>query len=346
MKKKLKILLINNAYPTAHYPKKGGYIKSIEECLKEADFFVDKLVLKNTKGNKTPKIISYVRFYLDLFFFQKYSRYDYIFIHHFPYVFFPLIFSFWKMKQVVVNFHGEDIVFTSSFSKALNNLSYMFLSTRFKYIFPSNYFKDKASSVIHKLNFSEKFVSPSGGVDTSIFKPLNEKPNISNIINIGFASGMVHNKGVEDLISLLSDFNASSCCFHIIDYGKQRDKYVSSIKAFKNVILYKTFKKEDMPNFYSKIDVLFFPTKSESLGLVALEAMSCNVPVIGPDAFALKEIIVDGVTGEKYNPLENKAYMKAFDTFKENRNKYRPFSFIKEFYSKEQVVNHLKLIFN
>src|SRR5207249_9579899 len=44
-------------------------------------------------------------------------------------------------------------------------------------------------------------------------------------------------------------------------------------------------------------DVFLLPRSSESFGLVALEAMSAEVPVVASNAGGLPEVIEDGVTG-------------------------------------------------
>jgi N-acetyl-alpha-D-glucosaminyl L-malate synthase BshA len=44
-------------------------------------------------------------------------------------------------------------------------------------------------------------------------------------------------------------------------------------------------------------DVFLLPSESESFGLAALEAMSCEVPVIASDAGGLPEVVVHGETG-------------------------------------------------
>ncbi|HEX4965112.1 MAG TPA: glycosyltransferase, partial [Thermoanaerobaculia bacterium] len=44
-------------------------------------------------------------------------------------------------------------------------------------------------------------------------------------------------------------------------------------------------------------DLFLLPSESESFGLAALEALSCEVPVIASDAGGLPEVVDDGVTG-------------------------------------------------
>lgn len=49
--------------------------------------------------------------------------------------------------------------------------------------------------------------------------------------------------------------------------------------------------------FFGISDLLLFPSESESFGLAAAEAMSCEVPVICADAGGLSEVVAEGETG-------------------------------------------------
>jgi N-acetyl-alpha-D-glucosaminyl L-malate synthase BshA len=52
----------------------------------------------------------------------------------------------------------------------------------------------------------------------------------------------------------------------------------------------------------SRSDLFLLPSKKESFGLVALEAMGCKLPVIASNIGGLPEVIQDGITGRLYDP--------------------------------------------
>ena len=97
-----------------------------------------------------------------------------------------------------------------------------------------------------------------------------------------------------------------------------------------------------MSNFYNAIDMLVFPTKGESLGLVGLEAMCCNKPVVGTNKFALPEYIISGLTGEtfEYNNLNSLklSLVKCINALQT----YHARDFVLENYSRKKVVEQYK----
>ncbi|WP_435125513.1 glycosyltransferase [Halobaculum sp. D14] len=71
--------------------------------------------------------------------------------------------------------------------------------------------------------------------------------------------------------------------------------------------------REDLPAFYSSLDAFLFPSPVETQGLVALEANACGTPVVGVDAGALSDTVVDGVTGYRFPPGDAAAFADAID---------------------------------
>jgi N-acetyl-alpha-D-glucosaminyl L-malate synthase BshA len=59
-------------------------------------------------------------------------------------------------------------------------------------------------------------------------------------------------------------------------------------------------KQNDMSQLLSVSDVLLLPSELESFGLVALEAMACEVPVIATSVGGIPEVVRNGIDGFLY----------------------------------------------
>jgi N-acetyl-alpha-D-glucosaminyl L-malate synthase BshA len=59
-------------------------------------------------------------------------------------------------------------------------------------------------------------------------------------------------------------------------------------------------KQNDMSQFLAVSDILLLPSELESFGLVALEAMACEVPVIATRVGGIPEVVRDGIDGFLY----------------------------------------------
>ncbi|MFC6786017.1 glycosyltransferase [Halobaculum halobium] len=71
--------------------------------------------------------------------------------------------------------------------------------------------------------------------------------------------------------------------------------------------------REDLPALYASLDAFLFPSPVETQGLVALEANACGTPVVGVNAGALADTVVDGETGYHYPRGDAAAFADAID---------------------------------
>lgn len=223
--------------------------------------------------------------------------FQYVWIHVF---FASILFRFMhkRNKKIIINFHGEDLLnfvehpYKKKFIKILNYADLI--------IFPSLYYQNWLKS---KFVVDEKklFVSASGGVDREVFN--YKKCNKINR-NICFCSRLVPHKGWKDFVDAISILKKHNFVINAVmigygpDMGALKDKIKD--KKLEDIITVKTgLTHEDIAMEYSNSELFVFPTANitESLGLVAIEAMSCGLPVIGTKIAALPEYISDGENG-------------------------------------------------
>jgi glycosyltransferase involved in cell wall biosynthesis len=300
----------------SHDDNYGIFCKKIYDIIKESSCLKISLteLIKGKSFNKFINIFRYIKMiisvYIKSFLFE---RYDLVYIHYlwlhafFIYFIFPLYKI--KNKKIIINFHGEDltkyqylpILFRIIFCKICNNANLI--------IVPSAYFKEK---LLLLCACGDKiFISPSGGVDTKVFNK-NMKPLPRNdIIQIVYCSRFDENKGWDDFINAIDIINklTISCKALMIGYGYQTNdakKLIYEKNLEKTILLFENIHQRRIQEIYSSSDVFVFPTRlAESLGLVALEAMSCGLPVIGTDRGALREYLLNGYNGfvfESGNP--------------------------------------------
>jgi len=69
----------------------------------------------------------------------------------------------------------------------------------------------------------------------------------------------------------------------------------------------------ELPAFYSALSAFLFPSPVETQGLVAMEANACGTPVVGADAGALADTVVEGETGYRFEPGDATAFGAAIE---------------------------------
>ncbi|MEM7725917.1 MAG: hormogonium polysaccharide biosynthesis glycosyltransferase HpsO [Cyanobacteria bacterium P01_A01_bin.45] len=158
-------------------------------------------------------------------------------------------------------------------------------------------------------------VMPQLGVDESLFKPtpqpeLASKLGISeNEFIIGFVGRFVAEKGIITLIDALVDIKDKPWKFLLLGRGELQSEIIQ--KAVKNdikdrIILVESVPHDQVCNYINLMSTLVLPSETtykfktitsagwkEQFGHVIIEAMACNVPVIGSDSGEIPHVIGD-----------------------------------------------------
>ena len=141
------------------------------------------------------------------------------------------------------------------------------------------------------------------GVDTETFRPtgedreraFRERYGLPDGTLVGYTGRHGHEKDLGLLLGAIDGLDATVV---LCGDGPARDGLEAAAADVDADVRFLGFlPREDLPDFYSALDVFAFPSPIETQGLVALEANACGTPVAGVDAGALSDTIDDGENG-------------------------------------------------
>ena len=127
---------------------------------------------------------------------------------------------------------------------------------------------------------------------------------------IGFVGRFSPGKGHEEFLEAASLLNKKYGNIRFLiageaSYGEQayEQRIRSMCKSLKldTVVLFAGYRK-DIPDVIAAFDIFAFPSHAEAFGVVLIEAMAMERPVISTNCDGVLDIVVDGVTGIFINP--------------------------------------------
>lgn len=294
-------------YPTDTFPGYGSFVKNVcDELSKYGILIKYKSIIKGKTTSKYKKFIKYLCFYKSILI-NYGKKYDFIYVH-FPNQATPILKLLLKFchKKLIINFHGEDLLYSqSSFGNTLGKMTEQ-LCIKFAdgIIVPSEYFK---SLVIQRNLISDSnriIVSPSGGINSSIFFPDPQKNYNRSEIHIGYVGRMEPDKGIIEFIDTCKKLGELNIYFKAtaIGYGSvynQVKKDIVDSGLSKKVTLISGLPQKELGDYYRKFDLFIFSSsrKAESLGLTGIEAMACGVPVIGGNVGGIASYVKNDING-------------------------------------------------
>ncbi len=146
------------------------------------------------------------------------------------------------------------------------------------------------------------------GVDTQSFKPEfrnkimrkrllgKYKDTDSLLIYVGRLSAEKQIERIKPVLDQIPD-----ACLALVGDGPHRNQLEKIFENTKtNFIGY--LAGEELASAYASGDIFLFPSSTETLGLVLLEAMAAGCPVIGANKGGIPDIINDEINGCLYDP--------------------------------------------
>jgi glycosyltransferase involved in cell wall biosynthesis len=159
---------------------------------------------------------------------------------------------------------------------------------------------------------SEKLVVIPNGVDLERFRPTERPPrDLVQILSVG---RLVPQKGHDVLLDAFAVLRDAlpRARLSIIGDGPLRPHLEEQIRAYRiadRVQLLGLHR--DLPTFYGRADIAVFPSRWEGLGLAAIEASACGLPIIASAVGGFHEVIRDQETGVLVSPEEPKLLAEA-----------------------------------
>lgn len=154
-------------------------------------------------------------------------------------------------------------------------------------------------------------------VDTDVF--MVKQGSMDENINILFCGRLGHGKGLEKLLKLSHLIeDRENVYMHIATPTNWNVELFSGLKKTKILV---GVKMEDLPTFYNKGDVFFFPSLYEGFEMVTTESLSCGTPVVGNKVGAIRDLNRQGLEGVFLD--ENETLEALLDMLKVIAVKYK-----------------------
>ena len=185
----------------------------------------------------------------------------------------------------------------------------------------------------------EKVTVIHNGIDPEFYKPtFNNDLLIEFGINpevpfVLFVGRITRQKGISQLIASAKYFNKN--CQVVLCAGapdtpeieKETEELIANLKKERDgiILISEMLPRDKVKVLYSHARVFACPSLYEPFGIINLEAMSCETPVVGSAVGGIPEIIVEGKTG---NLIELESISRT------NFNPKNPEKFQKDFASK------------
>ena len=205
-----------------------------------------------------------------------------------------------KIFRIKLVYHLHNKGVSNSQHKFLDNLLYQFIFKNTEVILLSQHLYPDIQKYV---NLNNVYYCPNG---TKPIENVLHSERSNDLIEILFLSNMIESKGVFILLDACKILKEKNIPFHCTFVGGKGD--ISESQFLKRVIDYgleddviyvgrKLGAEKD--KFLAKANIFAFPTfyEKETFGLVNLEAMQYELPIISTNEGGIPDVVIDGETG-------------------------------------------------
>lgn len=147
------------------------------------------------------------------------------------------------------------------------------------------------------------------GVDTKKYTWKGYSNLGTNLLYVGRIS---LEKNIDEMLDniILTPFKIK-----VVGDGPDLKRLIKKYKLYKNIEFVGEKTGLDLVQEYHSSDIFVFPSKTDTFGIVQLEAMACGLPVAAYDVTGPRDVITNGVNGFAAQNLHNAIHMcKSIDS--------------------------------
>ncbi len=161
------------------------------------------------------------------------------------------------------------------------------------------------------------------GVDTERFHPRFQNRKMRSHLSQGhedcvlllYVGRLSAEKEITQILSVLEAIPNSRLA--LVGDGPYRSE-LEKIFAGTNTYFVGYLQGEELASAFASSDAFMFPSRTETLGLVLLEAMAAGCPVVAANSGGIPDIVTDGVNGYLFDPVDQDGLVKATQRLLQN----------------------------
>ena len=177
------------------------------------------------------------------------------------------------------------------------NLRLKFIPLRFLYHFIFKFHQNSQCILVPSENFARELLEKKfkrikvwkSGYDKATFNPKNQVRTLFKKPIFLYVGRIAVEKNITSFLSL-----ALPGTKVVVGDGPQRSDYE---KKYPDAVFLGYKRGKELAGYYAAADVLVFPSKTDTLGLVMLESIACGTPVAAFNVTGPKGVIENGVNG-------------------------------------------------
>ncbi len=183
---------------------------------------------------------------------------------------------------------------------------------------PSEYMK----RALEEHGITRPVIFISNGIELNQFEP--KERNLGERIVLLHVGRLAPEKNIPVIIKMMKLLKneKKNYVLRIVGDGPERTKLESMSRGL-NIIFEGAKPRSELVKYYQEANLFVTASTIETQGIVVLEAFATGMPVIGANALALEDLIVNGKNGFKAKPNDPKDFANKVKKIASNEKRYK-----------------------